>query len=39
MSINGKKHSEIGNFFHSNLFTFRVFTWDLANDLHVCKEI
>ena len=38
MSINGK-HSEIGAFLDSNLsFTIRIFTLDLANDLHICKK-
>ena len=38
MSIN-EKHSEIGVFLDSNLsFTIRKFTWDLADDLHICKK-
>ena len=37
MSINGK-YSEIGVFLDSNLsFTMTIFTWGLANDLHICK--
>ena len=39
MSINGKKHSEIGVFLDSNLsFTIRFFIWGVANDLHICKK-
>ena len=39
MSINGKKIYEIGVFLDNNLnFTVRVFTWDLANDLHIWKN-
>ena len=38
MSINGKNIHKIGVFLDSNLnFTIRVFTWDLVNDLHICK--
>ena len=38
MSINGKYIHEIGVFLDSNLnFTIRVFTWGLANDLHIFK--
>ena len=39
MSINGKNIHEIGVFLDSNLnFAIRVFTWGLANDLHICKN-
>ena len=39
MSIDGKNIHEIGVFLDSNLnFTIRVFTWDLANDLCICKN-
>ena len=39
MSINENKIHDTGVFLYSNLnFTIRVFTWDLANDLHICKN-
>ena len=39
MFINRQKNFKIGVFLDSNLsFTFRVFTWGLANDLHICKK-
>ena len=39
MSINGKKIHQITAFLDNNLnFTIRVFTWSLANDLHICKK-
>ena len=39
MSINGKNIHEIGVFLDSNLnFAIRVYTWGIANDLHICKN-
>ena len=39
MPINGKKIHKIVVFLDSNVsFTIRVFTWGLANDLHICKN-
>ena len=39
MSINGKNIHDIGAFLYSNLnFTIRIFIWDLANDLHICRK-
>ena len=42
MPINGKnihKIPEIGSCFYGDLnLTIRVFTWGLANDLHICKQ-
>ena len=43
MSIDGKNIYEIPEmrvFLDGNLnFRIRVFTWGLANDLHICKKI
>ena len=39
MSINGKNIHDIGAFLYNNLnFTIRIFIWDLANDLHICRK-
>ena len=34
-----KRYPELGFFLDNNLrFTTSVFTWGLANDLHICKK-
>ena len=39
MSINGKNIHDIGAFLYSSLnFTIRIFIWDLANDLRICRK-